>query len=56
MQVKDIVIALGDFLEWTFGILPALGNIPNLIFLLIGAVMFIYWIGQMFGHARRGEN
>lgn len=56
MQFKDIVYSIGDFFEWTFGILPVLGNIPNLIFLLIGSVMFLYWIGQMMGHARRGEN
>ncbi len=55
MQVKDIVEGLGDFLLWTFEILPTLGNIPNFLFILIGSILFLYWMGQMLGHQRRGE-
>lgn len=55
MQVKDIVYALGDFFEWTFQILPILGNIPNLLFIVIGFGFFLYWVGQMNKHARAGE-
>ena len=55
MQFKYVVYAIGDFFEWTFGILPILGNLPNLIFLIIGSVLFIYWMMQMRGHSRAGE-
>ncbi len=56
MQFKDIVYALGDFFEWTFQILPFLGNIPNILFLAIGSVLFIYWMMEMRKHAQAGEN
>jgi hypothetical protein len=56
MQIKDIVEGLGDFLLWTFEILPLLGNLPNFLFIAIGAIFFAYWISQMVGHSRRGEN
>lgn len=56
MQVKDIVDAIGDFFEWTFEILPVLGNIPNLIFLILGFLFFFYWMGQMRKHKRAGEH
>lgn len=56
MQLKDVWYAIGDFFEWTFGILPVLGNIPNLIFLIIGSVLFLYWMGQLITHRRAGEN
>lgn len=55
MQFKTIVEGIGDFFLWTFQILPILGNIPNLIFLAIGAIFFLYWMKEMAGHARRGE-
>tara|TARA_B100001250_G_C19510966_1_gene661656 strand:+ start:128 stop:346 length:219 start_codon:yes stop_codon:yes gene_type:complete len=56
MQFKDIVEGLGDFFEWTFGILPILGNIPNILFLLIGSVLFLYWMMEMRKHSKAGEN
>lgn len=55
MQFKDIVFAIGDFFEWTFQILPMLGNIPNYIYLAIGFLLFFYWMGQMVKHQRAGE-
>lgn len=56
MQVKDIVEALGDFFLWTFEILPALGNIPNYLFIIIGSVFFLYWMGEMRKHKKAGEH
>lgn len=55
MQVKDIVYGLGEFFEWTFEILPALNNLPNFLFIAIGSVLFLYWMKEMVGHARAGE-
>lgn len=56
MQLKDVWYAIGDFFEWTFNILPPLNNIPNFIFIAIGSVAFLYWLGQMVKHKRAGEN
>lgn len=55
MQVKDIVNSIGDFFLWTFEILPTLGNLPNILFLAIGSILFLYWMGQMRAHSKRGE-
>lgn len=55
MQVKDIVNALGDFFLWTFEMLPVLGNGPNILFLAIGSVLFLYWMGQMRKFNKAGE-
>ncbi len=55
MQLKDIFYGLADFIEWTFGILPMLGNIPNLVFLIIGSICFLYWMNQMVKHKRVDE-
>lgn len=54
MQIKDIAYALGDFFEWTFEILPTLGNLPNFLFIVIGFIFFIYWMSQMAKHNREG--
>lgn len=55
MQFKDLVYALGDFFLWTFEILTALENLPNIFFSLVIAVLFLYWMREMAGHAKRGE-
>ena len=47
MQVKDIFEAIGELFQFTFQILPTLGNLPNLIFLILGSVLFLYWMLQM---------
>lgn len=46
---------LGDFLQMTFQIFPLLGNSANLVFLLIGAAAFLYWMGQLVKFKRAGE-
>ena len=55
MQVKEIMYGIGEFFWWAFESLEALGNIPNLIFLAIGSVLFLYWMGQMKKHSKAGE-
>ncbi|MDX5325920.1 MAG: hypothetical protein LPK80_06630 [Bacteroidota bacterium] len=55
MTWRNLFEGLGDFFEWTFQILPILGNTMNYLFMAIGTVMFIYWLGQMRKHARAGE-
>jgi hypothetical protein len=55
MQIKDIIYALGDLFLWTFEILGTLGNVPNIIFSSIIAILFLYWMRELAGHANRGE-
>jgi len=52
MSWNNFVYALGDFFEWTFGILPILGNSVNYIFLALGFIFFFYWMSQMAKHNR----
>lgn len=47
MSWNDFVYGLGDFLEMTFGILPALGNLPNILFTLIIFGGLVYWIREL---------
>jgi len=56
MQLKDVWEAIGNFLEWTFGLLTFLENVPNIIFIILGFIFFFYWLGQMIKHQRAGEH
>lgn len=56
MQIKDVVYGLGDFFEWTFQILPVLGNGFNIVLFVIGWIFFFYWMGQMVKHQRAGQS
>jgi hypothetical protein len=53
--MKDLVFALGDFLTETFKILPKLGNLPNIIFIIIGFILLIYWLRAMTNYNREAE-
>ncbi len=55
MQFKDVVYALGDFFTWTFNILTSLENLPNIFFSAVIAILFLYWMKEMAGHAKAGE-
>jgi len=44
MNVQDIVYPLGEFLQWTFGILEFLGNFPNTLMTIGGFVGFGLWL------------
>jgi hypothetical protein len=39
-----ILIPIVDFLQWTFGIMEKLGNVPNWIFIAVGSVGLLYWL------------
>jgi len=56
MQLKAVWIGIGEFFQWTFQFLTAAQNGPNFLFLGIGLILLVYWIGQMIGQVRRGEN
>jgi hypothetical protein len=43
-MMQDISFAIGHFLEATFTILPALGWLPNIAFILIISLGLLYWV------------
>lgn len=47
MTWNEIVYKTGDILTETFAILPALGNIPNILFSLIIFAGLVYWILEL---------
>ncbi len=52
---NSFVYGLGDFFEWTFGLLTILGNGFNYLLMIIMTILFFYWMGQMMKHRRAGE-
>ena len=55
-MINDIVYALGDFFTWSFKILPAVGNGPNIVISLVITGYFTYWLMQIRKHKKAGEN
>jgi hypothetical protein len=55
MTFTDIVYFIGEFLSSTFEILPALGNLPNYIFLVLGFVLLFIWIKVMNDYNQEAE-
>jgi hypothetical protein len=47
MTWNEFVYGLGEFLEWTFGILPFLGNIPNILFSLVLLGGIVVWLMEL---------
>ena len=46
---------LGDLFTALWSIMPALGNIPNLLAILIISVFFIYWTGKLIAFKKEGD-
>ena len=44
MNVQDIVYPLGEFLQWTFGIVELLDNLPNTLLTIGGFVGIGLWL------------
>ncbi len=44
---RTLWTSIGEFMEWTFGLLPALHNLPNILFIIVGFLAFFYWMGQL---------
>ncbi len=53
--MQDISFALAKFLEATFSILPALGWLPNIAFIIIGALGMLYWLNLQGKYNRKAE-
>lgn len=55
MPLRNFFEGLGDFFDWTFGFLPAVGGLINILFILTMAGFGAYWFVQMKKSSRRGE-
>ncbi len=47
MSWNEIVNGLGDIFAATFKILPALGNLPNILFSTVIFAGLVYWILEL---------
>ncbi len=46
---------LGDLFTALWTVMPALGNFPNLLAILIISVLFIYWTGKLIAFSKNGD-
>ena len=56
LEFKDFIYWIGDIFEWTFQILPMLGNVPNYLYagvLFAGLLYWLRWQKQMNEEAKR---
>lgn len=54
-DMTDIAYGIGDFLTWTFGILEALGNAPNVAFIVLGFIGAGYWLFRQAKYTREDK-
>jgi hypothetical protein len=55
MTWNELVYGLGDLLEATFEILPPLGNIPNVLFILIIFGSLVYWLMELVKYKKKAK-
>lgn len=55
MAINGLMDGLGDFFVWTFKILPFLGNIPNILFIIGGFLLFGLWMKMQTDFNKRAE-
>lgn len=53
--MNEFWYGLSDFFKATFEILPALGNLPNWLFIVVGFVATAYWVGEMRKHNKADQ-
>jgi hypothetical protein len=46
---------LGELFSAIWTIMPALGNIPNVLAILVISVLFLYWTGKLVAFKKNGE-
>ncbi len=53
--MNEIVFALEDLFEWTFQILPALRNAPNILALVLILIAIFYWLNLQRKYNKKAE-
>lgn len=54
-MLRNFFEGLGDLFQWTFKILPTVGDAVNYVFILTIAGGLLYWLRQMAKHKANGE-
>jgi hypothetical protein len=54
--MQDIVIPIGDFLVWSFGLLEWLRDTPNMIFVVLGFVGLAIWLRMQIKFNKEAAN
>lgn len=44
--MTTIIFLLEGFFKWSFGLLPILGNFPNILFIFISFALLFFWLYQ----------
>ncbi len=52
MRINELVFALQNLFQASFKILVKLGNFPNVLFIVIGFILFFIWLKQMIAYNR----
>lgn len=47
--------SLGEIFTALWSIMPSLGNIPNVLAIIIISVFFIYWTGKLVSFSKKGD-
>lgn len=47
MTFSELMWGIGDFFYDTFELLEQLENLPNVFFLVVGSILFLYWVLQL---------
>jgi hypothetical protein len=53
--MTEIAYGIGDFLTWTFGILEALDNRPNVLFIILGFIGAGFWLFKQSQYTKRDK-
>ena len=54
-MLRNFFEGLGDLFQWTFKILPKVGDAVNTVIILTIAGGLVYWLIQMSKHKANGE-
>jgi len=46
---------IGDLFSSIWTVMPTLGNIPNVLAIIVISVLFLYWTGKLVAFKRKGE-
>lgn len=55
MSFTELIYKTGDLIASSFGIMESLKNSPNVVFITILSVLFLWWIWKMAKYDKEAE-
>jgi hypothetical protein len=55
MRINELIFAIQDFFVASFKLLPKVGNMPNILFIVIGFILTFIWVRQMAKYNKEAE-